>query len=322
MLSPAPISQVDATMSDRRERVPPPRVEGTVTLSDGRRIGFAEYGPAAGRPVLWFHGTPGARRQVPPSARAAAETEGVRIVALERPGVGASSPHRYDAIADWAADVEECVDQLGIDRFGIVGLSGGGPYVLACAHRLEGRTVAGVVIGSVSPTRGPDAPPGGVVQLTARFGRVLDVGQEPLSRVLWLTVWALRPLASTAFDLFAHFSPAGDQEVFAAPGMKEMFTDDLLRGARRQLGAPIADLRLFGRPWGFSPRDIRVPILVWHGAEDYIVPVGHGEHLAGLVPGAELQVRAGAAHLANLALGAEVLGAIVARWPDDDAASA
>ncbi len=65
-----------------------------------------------------------------------------------------------------------------------------------------------------------------------------------------------------------------------------------------------------------------MPILVWHGEEDYIVPVDHGKHLAGLVPGAELEVRPGAAHLANLALGAEVLGAIVDRWPDDEIASA
>ena len=79
-----------------------PRVEGTVTLHDGRRIGFAEYGPPSGRPVLWFHGTPGARRQVPPTARTAADELGVRIVALERPGVGASSPHAYDSIVDYA----------------------------------------------------------------------------------------------------------------------------------------------------------------------------------------------------------------------------
>ena len=292
-----------------------PRIEGTVTFRDGRRIGFAEYGAPGGRAVLWFHGTPGARRQVPPEVRDAATEREVRLVALERPGVGASSPHRYDSILDWASDVEECVDHLGIDRFGLVGLSGGGPYVLACAHHLGDRVVAGAVIGSVAPSCGDEAAAGGAVALTARFNSLLGVLAEPVSLGLWAVVRVLRPLASPVFDLFARFSP--DREVFAAPGMKEMFTDDLLRGSSRQFRAPMLDLLLFGREWGFSPTQVGVPITLWHGDADYIVPVAHGEHLASLVPGAQLHVQAGAAHLANLTLGLEVLDTILERWPDD-----
>ena len=120
------------------------------------------------------------------------------------------------------------------------------------------------------------------------------------------------------FDLFVRFSPAGDRAVFTAPGMKEMFTDDLIHASRRQFLAPIHDLVLFGRDWEFSPSDVVVPMYFWHGDEDYIVPLAHGEHLASLVPDSELQVKIGAAHLANLALGVEVLDTILAHWPDDD----
>jgi pimeloyl-ACP methyl ester carboxylesterase len=294
-----------------------PRVEGRVTLRDGRRIGFAEYGPPAGRPVLWFHGTPGARRQVPPAARQAADELDVRIVALERPGIGSSTAHDYRSIRGWADDVEEVVDQLGLDRFGVIGLSGGGPYALAVGCALRERVVAVGVIGGVAPTCGEDAPEGGIVLLTHRFAPVLDALRQPLGIGLWALVRVLGPVAPTIFDLYARYSPEGDREVFAAPGMKEMFIDDLLRASRRQLRAPLSDLRLFGRDWGFSPRDVHVPILLWHGTEDYIVPVAHGEHLAGLMPGATLEVNPGAAHLANLTLGAEVLGSIMGRWPDD-----
>jgi pimeloyl-ACP methyl ester carboxylesterase len=293
-----------------------PRVEGAVCLGDGRRIDFAEYGPAGGRPVLWFPGTPGGRRQIPPDVRAAASERGIRLVALERPGVGASSTHAYASILDWADDVEECADQLGIDRFGLVGLSGGGPYVLACAHRLPERVVAGAIIGSVAPSRGEDAAEGGAVALTARFNPFLRAMREPLSLGLWAAVRVLRPVASQAFDLFVRFSPSGDREVLASPGMKEMFTDDLLHASRRQFGAPILDLVLFGRDWGFSPRDVLVPMYFWHGDEDYIVPVAHGRHLAALVPGAQLHVQLGGAPLANLALGVEVLDTVLAHWPD------
>ncbi len=151
---------------------------------------------------------------------------------------------------------------------------------------------------------------------TARFNSLLGTLREPLSLGLWTTARIVGPVASSVVNLYARLSPAGDREVFASPGMKEMFTDDLVRASRRQLRAPILDLVLFGRDWGFSVRDVAVPMYFWHGDKDYIVPVAHGRHLAGLVPGAKLQVQAGGAHLANLALGGEVLDAILAHWPD------
>ena len=83
-----------------------PRFEGSIRLDDGRQLGFAEFGPVEGRPLLWFHGTPGARRQIAPEARALAHREGVRIICVERPGIGDSTPHVYDAVIDFATDIE------------------------------------------------------------------------------------------------------------------------------------------------------------------------------------------------------------------------
>lgn len=296
--------------------VPPPRVEGTLPLGDGRRIGFAEYGTPEGKAVLWFHGTPGARRQIPLDARDAATERGVRIVALERPGVGLSSAHAYPRVVDWAADVARCADQLGVDRFAAVGLSGGGPYVLACAHQLPDRMVAGAVLGGVAPTRGVDAIPGGLVQLASSTRDLLRPLREPLGVAMWPLVQVLRPVASQVFDLYVRFSPEGDRIVFRAPGMKDVFVDDLLQGAQRQFRAVVYDIVLFTRHWGFDVGDIRVPIHFWHGDADPIVPLAHGEHLAGLVPDAELRVRAGESHLGGLGAAHEVLDVLVAHWGD------
>jgi pimeloyl-ACP methyl ester carboxylesterase len=132
-----------------------PRLEGTVTLDDGRRLGFAEFGSARGRAVFWLHGTPGARRQIPEPARIAAAENGVRLIGVDRPGVGASSPHLYDRLVDFAADLGEIADRLGIGDFGLIGLSGGGPYVLGCAHEMPERVRAAVVLGGVAPSVGP-----------------------------------------------------------------------------------------------------------------------------------------------------------------------
>ncbi len=296
-------------------RVVPPRIEGAIQLDCGRRLGFAEFGPPDGRPVLWFHGTPGARRQVPPPAQEAAHDLGARIIALERPGVGASTPHLYRAVLDWALDVREVIDRLGLGPIGLVGLSGGGPYVLACAHLMPDRVVAGSVLGGVAPTRGPDAPPGGVLGVAAHAAPLLSVARGPMARALWLAARAAAPVSGAVIGTYARLSPEGDRRVLRDPAFAAMFVDDLIRGSRRRFSAPVSDLVLFTRPWGFSVRDISVPIHFWYGATDYIVPLAHGEHLAALVPDSTLSVRHDESHLSGFAAGRQVIEALMAHWP-------
>jgi pimeloyl-ACP methyl ester carboxylesterase len=291
-----------------------PRIEGAIELRDGRSIGFAEYGAPGGAPIFWFPGTPGGRRQIPPRIRTATVECDVRMIALERPGLGASTPHLYESVLGWAADVEEIADGLGLNRFGLVGLSGGGAYVLACAYALAERVVAGAVLGGVAPALGDDAPPGGAMGFAARTRFLLHPLREPLGHAIWATVYALRPLASQVFDLFVSMMPEGDQQVMQRPEMKEMFLDDMLRASRPQLHALLYDSVLFTRHWGFSPREIRVPIRFWHGDADNMVPLEHAEHLAAIVPDAELRVRPREGHMGNLDAAEEVLDTLLALW--------
>jgi pimeloyl-ACP methyl ester carboxylesterase len=128
-------------------------------------------------------------------------------------------------------------------------------------------------------------------------------------------VYALRPLASQVFDLYIRTMPDGDQDVMRRPEMKRMFIDDLLRASRPQLHAPIYDAVLFVRPWGFSLRDIRVPIRFWHGDADEIVPLAHGEHQSALVPDSELNVRPGEGHMGSLDAAEEIIDKILDLWP-------
>jgi pimeloyl-ACP methyl ester carboxylesterase len=299
------------------DRAPGPIGENHVELRDGRRLSYAEYGAPGGRAVLWFHGTPGACGQIPHAVRLAAARRDVRVIAVERPGTGGSTGHLYSAVVDFASDIEQLSDQLGLERFGLVGLSGGGPYVLACACRLPDRVVAAAVLGGVAPTKGTDSIAGGVVALAARFEPVLAFLREPLGIALTAFARLARPLESQAFWLYMRISPEGDRRVFARPEMKEMFLADLRTAARRALKAPIYDMVLFGRHWGFSLRDVVVPVRFWHGDADNIVPLDHGRHLAALVPDSELQVRPGESHLGALDLADEILDAIFACWPGE-----
>src|SRR5215210_2245818 len=117
-----------------------------VLLADGRRLGYAEYGDSLGQPVMFFHGL-GTSRLVCPPDEAAARKLGVRLIAVDRPGIGISDPLSGRSLLDWPRDVAQLADQLGIERFSVVGWSGGGPYAAACGHSLAHRVLA---VGMVS----------------------------------------------------------------------------------------------------------------------------------------------------------------------------
>jgi pimeloyl-ACP methyl ester carboxylesterase len=261
-----------------------------------------------------MHGTPGARRQIPDAARIAAEELDIRLIGIDRPGVGSSTPHLYTQIGDWVEDFEQVLESMGIDRFAMLGLSGGGPYVLAAAHAMPERMKVAGILGGVVPTMGPDAADGGVVSLAARFNSALTALRTPLTWGLTGLVWSLRPFASPGLRVYARLSPPGDRVVFAREEIRAMFIDDLLLGSKLGLRAPVFDIVLFGRDWGFSVRDIKVPVHWWHGDADHIVPLRHAEHLVSLLPDAQLYVRPGESHLGTLIAAEEILATLMDTW--------
>jgi pimeloyl-ACP methyl ester carboxylesterase len=293
----------------------PPRYEGTYHLDHGRTLGYAEYGPSSGRPILWFHGTPGGRRQISPRARAAAHERQIRLIAVERPGVGASTPHPYRRILDWGEDIRRLCDALGLEEIAVAGLSGGGPYALACAHAMPDRVVQVAILGGVAPAVGADAAQGGVSPLVRRFSPLLRMARNPLGRMMRGLVLGLEPMSARMIDAFAAFMPAGDQRVFEDELIRAMFVEDLLLGARTHMQALILDAALFGRDWGFRLDEVEVPVHMWYGDSDNIVPLAHGEFMARRLPRATFKVRPDEGHLGGLAAADEVFDAILAAWP-------
>lgn len=300
--------------------VPPPLRKAAVRVSSGRTLGVAEFGAPGGRAVLWFHGTPGARQQLHPETRRLASEEGIRVVTVERPGIGESTPHLYTSIIDWVRDINGLTSELDIDRFAVVGLSGGGPYALACAHELPERVVAAAILGGVAPTVGPDAVRGGLASLTPHLGRFLAPARGVLGRCMSLAIRALAPFADPVMDLYLNVMPPGDRRVFADLGTRRAFQQDLIIGSRGGMESMFADLVLFGRPWGFSLRGIRVPVGFWHGDADTFVPLSHGQHMAALIPSAELYVRPEEGHLGGLGASREVISMIQTHWEKSDEA--
>lgn len=294
-------------MSDVRR----PALEGTVAVRGGRRLSFAEYGVPRGEAIVWMHGTPGARRQIPFEARAYAEEHGLRIVGIDRPGIGSSTPYLYPDLLDWTGDLALLLDALAIESVRLVGLSGGGPYALAAGAALHERVRGIGVLGGVVPTVGPDAAPGGLIRLAVHLAPFIRAARRPLGVGLTGAIRLARPLAGSALGLYAALQPAGDKNLLSRPEFKAMFLDDLLNGSRFQTLAPIHDLLLFTRDWGFAAADVEVPVVWWHGDADHIVPCAHGRHLVDRLPDAELRVIDGESHLGGLGIAAEVIATVM-----------
>jgi pimeloyl-ACP methyl ester carboxylesterase len=293
-----------------------PKLEGNIAVGEGRQISFAEFGAPQGRAMFWLHGTPGARRQIPTEARVYAEEHDIRLIGVDRPGIGASTPYRYESIASFADDLETIADTLGIDKMAVVGLSGGGPYSLGCAARLPDRVAVVGVLGGVAPTQGPDAISGGAMTLGLRIAPLLKFGGNPLRIGASMLIQSIRPVASPALYAYALLSPEADRHLLTRPEFKAMFLDDLLNGSRKQLAAPFNDVMLFAKDWGFRLDDVKVPVRWWHGDHDHIIPFSHGEHVVSRLPYAELFHLPEESHLAGLGRGEEILSTLMKVWDE------
>lgn len=292
-----------------------PKLEGNIAVGDDRQIGFAEFGDPQGRAVFWLHGTPGARRQIPMEARVYAEKRQIRLIGIDRPGIGSSTPHQYDTVFAFAEDLRTIADTLGIDKMEVIGLSGGGPYTLACAAAMPDRVVAAGVIGGVAPTTGTDAIGGGLMgSVGLRVAPLLDVAGGPVGVVASALIRLIRPVGSPAVDLYGRVSPEADRQLLARPEIKAMFLDDLLNGGRKQMAAPFADVVVFARDWGFRLDEVTVPVRWWHGDHDHIVPFEHGQHVVAKLPDVELYHLPGESHLAGLGRAEEILDTMIGLW--------
>ena len=171
------------------------------------------------------------------------------------------------------------------------------------------------VLGGVAPTKGPDAIAGGLVTLAPYVAPLLSLTRVPLGFVMAQVIRLVRPIAGPILDGYAAVQPRGDKELLARPEFRAMFLDDLLNGARFQVSAPLSDVILFTRPWGFEAADVQVPVHWWHGDSDHIIPHAHGVHMAERLPHARFTTIDGESHLGGLGVATEVLSQLMELGP-------
>lgn len=234
--------------------------------------------------VVWHGGTP--NTGLPPEPLLVHDA-GLRLLGADRPGYGGSSRVPDQLVADVVPDVLAVADALGVERFAVLGHSGGGPRALACAALAADRVTAAVAVSSPAP---PDVGGfdrfAGMAPGIVREQRAVAAGREAL----------LEELRTGEWDPSA-FTPADER---ALEGTWGWFGPVVAAATAQGLDAEADDLLAAGRSWGFDLADVRRPVLVAHGADDRMVPASHGVRLAEVVPGAELHVVEGAGHISVL----------------------
>lgn len=264
------------------------------TLCDGRRLAYCVIGPANGVPVFFFHGWGQSRLTLHPDL-SMVERLGLRLITVDRPGVGLSDPRHGRSLLEWPDDVAALADHLGLGRFSVVGHSAGAPYVAACAYRLPGRVVSGAIVSGIAPPAASLVKP----LLSSEFWKVcLFVLLVP-----WLAKPALAlgiriggPRVPEFLDRHLARLPAADREVMADPAMKRMRMTSLVESFRQGAEGLYEDAILLRRPWGFELESIRTPIRIWHGEDDNIVPIHFGRELARKLPGSRHEFHPGLGH--------------------------
>ncbi|KAJ5172230.1 hypothetical protein N7492_004823 [Penicillium capsulatum] len=273
----------------------------TITLSDDRQLGYAEFGSqSADAPViLTFHGFPGSRLEPAIFHNAATELN-LRVIGIDRPGHGLSSPQPGRKLLDWPADVRALARRLNIDRYYVLGYSGGGPYALACAHQLPETEMLGVgVLSSVGPWH---------------FGTAgMDIKLRVLFNALAWAPWLARLIIDTSFtkpvhepdpikmkaltdNLLASMAPA-DREFCGKPETLDIMMTSFRESFKHGSDAAMEEGRIITTDWGFELGQISAPnVRLWHGSADHNTPVSMGRYLAEQIPRVQYKEYEGDSH--------------------------
>ncbi len=279
-------------------------------LPDGRRLGYALYGARQGEPFFYFHGMPGSRVECR-LLHASALDLGVRIYAVDRPGYGLSDAVAHRTLTDWPRDVSALADGLGIETFGIIGVSGGGPYALACAHEIPARIRSTGIIGGLGPVNLPSLRHS--MTWLARFGFVLERTWPLALHGLYGVPLGLlsKQQPALAIRLLAQSLGGPDKPVLLRSDLLGLFAENLREAFCQGDSAPLQDIHLYQSAWGFKLRGIQKHIHLWHGTADRVVPCSHSEFVQAQLADAELSRLPGEGHFSLPVLHArEILGCL------------
>jgi pimeloyl-ACP methyl ester carboxylesterase len=278
-----------------------------IRVTGGRQLAVQISGPTGGVPVFLFHGTPGSRTG-PQPRHTVLHRLGIRLISYDRPGYGWSSRRQGRAVADAATDVGLIADHLGVDRFAVVGRSGGGPHALACAAKLADRVIRTAVLVSLAR---PDAADldwfdGMTASNQDAFGRAHVDALALLDGIRRRADELARDPESMVVTIESEMA-AADRHVVGDRVIRSQLVKTFSEAMRHGPYGWHDDILALRREWGFEFDAITGPVYLWHGTEDRFAPASHSLWLKRRIKGAAITLQPGAAHFTALEVLPELL---------------
>ena len=284
--------------------------DGRLTLQDGRTLAWKEYGPADGRPVLLFQGTPGSRYSRHPHEDVY-EHLGARVLVFDRPGYGASSRLPGRGIGVVADDAAELLDQLGLDVVHAGGGSGGGAHVLAFAANHPDRVrAASVVVGA---TELEEEDVAGLIPINRDAWYAAREGWQALHALLAPLREEVLADPLAGFKALMESAPESDRAVMEDPDWQRVLVESVTEAFRPGVEGWVDEGMALTLGWDFDVADVRCTVTWWHGDNDANAPIAPVRRLLERMDGVDLRVWTDAGHLEPYHRYEEILGELLSR---------
>ncbi len=273
--------------------------ERHIILPDKRKLAYAEFGRPYGYPVIYFHGAPSSRLEPLLIGDEVLGKLGLRVISPDRPGVGQSDFQDNRGFSDWPKDVVALADALGLEKFALLGNSGGGPYVAVCAARIPERITNAVIVSGGWRMDWPEAKNN--MPFPNRLFLIL-AARAPLLLRLLLKAMSSSSQGEREKELaqLKKRVPQADYEAFAVPGRIEAFGQIMREAMRQGTKGAAWDTRLYVREFDFGLDEIRMPLKLFHGEKDVNAPIALVRKVMTMLPDARLVTYENEAHLSTL----------------------
>ena len=254
------------------------RINQQIKLKDGRSLGYAEFGPVEGNPVFYFHGFPSSRLDwLLVNNDDTLDELNTRVIAPDRPGYGLSDYKRGRKLIDWPEDVLELASALEIDHFAVLGISGGGPYAASCAYAMGDQLTKTGIVSGMAPANAPGMREGASWTIPSKFSIYRRV-------LLTLTSMGLERDPDRFISQSKETFSEPDRQLLDQSTLAELFLDSMREAFRQGTSGANHEAGLYTHPWGFELTDIVSEVHLWHGGQDYNVPLSAGRYVAEAIP--------------------------------------